>query len=55
MFCIASQEMKREDCGGYFQRVADPKGWMSVAARDEEIAGELERWMEEEVGRGVNG
>ncbi len=42
--------MKREDCGGNFQRVADPKGWMSVAARDEELVGKLERWMEGEIG-----
>lgn len=44
VFCAASPELKKQDCGGYFQRIADPKGWQSSLARNPELAEKLEEW-----------
>lgn len=49
MFCIASPDMKREDCGKYFQRIADPDGWQSTLAKDESLAERLEDWTQQEM------
>jgi retinol dehydrogenase-12 len=47
--CVAGEEMKREDCGKYWQRIADPNGWQSGAAKDLELAERLEKWTKEEM------
>jgi NAD(P)-dependent dehydrogenase (short-subunit alcohol dehydrogenase family) len=52
LFCIASQEMKREDCGKYWQRFADPNGWQSSSAKDMELAKKLESWTKNEMEKG---
>lgn len=52
VFCAAGNEMKREDCGKYWQRMMDPNGWQSGAARDEGLEGKLEEWTRGEMERG---
>jgi hypothetical protein len=52
LFCVASQEMKREDCGKYWQRFADPNGWQSSSAKDMELAKKLEIWTKNEMEKG---
>jgi retinol dehydrogenase-12 len=52
LYCVASEEMKREECGRYFQRVADPNGWQSATAKDEKLAEELEEWTKTEMVKG---
>lgn len=51
VFCAASPELKKEHCGGYFQRIADPKGWQSSLAKDPELAEKLEDWTMTEIKR----
>jgi NAD(P)-dependent dehydrogenase (short-subunit alcohol dehydrogenase family) len=49
LFCVASQDMKTEDCGGYFEifgRCGEPK-WLSGPAKDAELAGKLEEHTKE--------
>jgi retinol dehydrogenase-12 len=53
VFCVASPEMKKEDAGAYFQRIADPRGWQSGTARDAGLAEMLEDWTGEEMRRWV--
>jgi NAD(P)-dependent dehydrogenase (short-subunit alcohol dehydrogenase family) len=43
VFCIASPDMRREQCGMYFQRIAEP-GWQSKLAKDGNLATALEEW-----------
>ncbi|KAF1934709.1 NAD(P)-binding protein [Clathrospora elynae] len=52
LFCVAAPEMRREDAGGYFQRIADAKGWQSAMAKDEGIAERLEGRTGEEMASG---
>lgn len=52
VFCAASPEMKKEDCGGYFQRIADPRGWQSNMAKDLNLAMKLEDWTKEVMKQG---
>ncbi|KAF1843139.1 NAD(P)-binding protein, partial [Cucurbitaria berberidis CBS 394.84] len=52
LFCVASPEMKREDSGKYFQRIADPNGWQSGMAKDEKLAEKLEDWTRKEMAKG---
>ncbi|KAH3939649.1 hypothetical protein HBH70_224930 [Parastagonospora nodorum] len=52
LFCAAAKEMKREDCGKYWQRLADPNGWQSSAAKDLELAERLEEWTKKEMTKG---
>lgn len=49
VFCVASPDMKKEDCGKYFQRIADPNGWQSSMAKDEKLAEKLEEWTQQEM------
>jgi NAD(P)-dependent dehydrogenase (short-subunit alcohol dehydrogenase family) len=49
IFCAASPEMKREHSGAYFQRIADPRGWQSSAAKDVELAAKLEDWTRQKL------
>ena len=49
VFCAASQEMKMEHSGAYFQRIADSAGWQSSMAKDAELAEELEEWTRREM------
>ena len=51
VFCAASPDMKREQSGGYFQRIADPPGWQSGLAKDLELAEKLEEWTRGELKR----
>jgi retinol dehydrogenase-12 len=51
LHCVAGSEMKKEESGAYFQRIADPKGWQSGMATDAELAERLERWTGEEMRR----
>jgi NAD(P)-dependent dehydrogenase (short-subunit alcohol dehydrogenase family) len=50
VFCAASPEMKREQSGTYFQRIAEA-GWQSGMAKDIELAGQLEQWRKQEMWR----
>jgi retinol dehydrogenase-12 len=49
LYCVAGKEMKSEDCGKYWQRIADPNGWESSSAKDLELAERLEEWTREEM------
>lgn len=51
LFCAASPEMKKEESGAYFQRVADSGGWQSSMAKDVELADRLEKWTCEQMGK----
>ena len=44
VYCAASPEMTKEHSGAYFQRIADPAGWQSGLAKDENLAEKLEEW-----------
>ncbi|KAK8004865.1 hypothetical protein PG990_010902 [Apiospora arundinis] len=49
LFCVASQEMKADQSGGYFEihgRFGEPC-WQSAAAKDAELADRLEGWTRE--------
>ena len=48
VFCAASPEMKKEQSGTYFQRIAKP-GWESATAKDLKLAERLEMWTKEEM------
>jgi NAD(P)-dependent dehydrogenase (short-subunit alcohol dehydrogenase family) len=52
VFCAASPELKKENCGAYFQRIADPNGWQSSMAKDVGLANKLEVWTKEEMKKG---
>jgi NAD(P)-dependent dehydrogenase (short-subunit alcohol dehydrogenase family) len=43
VFCVASPEMKKEQSGTYFQRIAEP-GWQSGLAKNMKLAEKLEEW-----------
>jgi NAD(P)-dependent dehydrogenase (short-subunit alcohol dehydrogenase family) len=43
VFCAASLDMKREQSGTYFQRIAEA-GWQSGMAKDMKLAARLEEW-----------
>ncbi len=51
VFCVASQDFKEEQCGTYFQRIAEP-GWQSKLAKDAKLAVKLEQWTQEEMKKG---
>jgi NAD(P)-dependent dehydrogenase (short-subunit alcohol dehydrogenase family) len=51
VFCAASSDMKREQSGTYFQRIAEA-GWQSKMAKDMDLAAKLEEWTQEEMIRG---
>ena len=48
LFCAASPEMKKEQSGTYFQRLAEP-GWESGNAKNMQLAEKLEGWTREEM------
>jgi NAD(P)-dependent dehydrogenase (short-subunit alcohol dehydrogenase family) len=52
LFCAASPAMKKEDCGKYWQRLADPNGWQTELAKDMDLAEKLEVWTMEEMRKG---
>jgi retinol dehydrogenase-12 len=52
IFCTASPAMMREDCGKYWQRLADPHGWQSGLAKDMALAERLEIWTRDEMQKG---
>lgn len=52
VFCVASPELKREHCGAYFQRIADPAGSQSALAKDMDLAAKLEEWTKKEMKKG---
>ena len=52
VYCAASPEMKREESGAYFQRIADPNGWQIGMAKDVELAKRLEEWTGKEMKKG---
>lgn len=43
VFCVASPEMKANQSGTYFQRIAEA-GWQSRSAKDPKLADRLEEW-----------
>jgi len=53
LHCVAGRGMKREECGKYWQRVADPEGWQSGLAGDEGMRERLEEWTVGEMGRWI--
>ena len=48
VFCAASPEMRKEQSGTYFQRIAEA-GWQSGMAKDMVLAAKLEEWTREEM------
>lgn len=48
VFCAASLDMKPEQSGTYFQRIAE-SGWQSCAAKDLSLAARLEEWTTREM------
>ncbi|OAK93817.1 NAD(P)-binding protein [Phaeosphaeriaceae sp. SRC1lsM3a] len=52
LHCVAGPGMKREECGRYWQRMADPNGWQSAMAKDEKLAERLEEWTRAEMKQG---
>lgn len=48
VFCAASPEMRKEQSGTYFQRIAEA-GWQSGMAKDMDLAAKLEEWTKEEM------
>ncbi|KAH8895303.1 NAD(P)-binding protein [Thozetella sp. PMI_491] len=50
LFCVASPDMKKEQSGTYFQRIAEA-GWESESAKNIDLAEKLERWTEEQMGK----
>jgi NAD(P)-dependent dehydrogenase (short-subunit alcohol dehydrogenase family) len=48
LFCAASADMKEEESGTYFQRVAQA-GWQSKLAKDAALAQMLEEWTRKEM------
>ncbi|KAH7324840.1 putative carbonyl reductase [Stachybotrys elegans] len=48
VFCVASPELKQEECGGYFERIAQ-LGKESCKGKDAELAEKLEEWTLKEV------
>lgn len=48
VFCVASPQMKAEQSGVYFQRIAEV-GWQSRQAKDTTLAGKLEDWTKHEM------
>jgi NAD(P)-dependent dehydrogenase (short-subunit alcohol dehydrogenase family) len=51
VFCVASWDMKSEQSGTYFQRVAEP-GCQSGPAKCLELAERLEEWTQKTMGEG---
>lgn len=51
VFCVASPEMKKEQSGTYFQRIAEA-GWQSGNAKNVKLSDELEKWTAEEMKKG---
>jgi NAD(P)-dependent dehydrogenase (short-subunit alcohol dehydrogenase family) len=51
VFCAASPQMKKEQSGEYFQRIAEP-GWQSKMAKDVKLADELETWTRKAMEKG---
>lgn len=52
LYCVASQKMKREESGGYFEitgRWGEP-GWRSADAKDAGLAKRLEGWTRDAMG-----
>ncbi|OAL43457.1 NAD(P)-binding protein [Pyrenochaeta sp. DS3sAY3a] len=52
LYCVASPDMKRDEAGRYFQRIADPNGWQSSLAKDLKLAKRLEKWTQDEMTKG---
>ncbi|KAK6214105.1 hypothetical protein LQW54_004707 [Pestalotiopsis sp. IQ-011] len=53
LFCVASDDMKAEQSGDYFEifrRFGEPK-WQSAAAKDEKLADRLDQWTQDVMGR----
>jgi NAD(P)-dependent dehydrogenase (short-subunit alcohol dehydrogenase family) len=48
VFCAASPQMKKEQSGTYFQRIAEA-GWQSSSAKNAALSVELETWTEREM------
>jgi NAD(P)-dependent dehydrogenase (short-subunit alcohol dehydrogenase family) len=48
VFCLASPDMKSEQSGTYFQRIAEA-GWQSAKAKDMDLAAKLEEWTVEQM------
>lgn len=51
VFCAASPDMKRDQSGTYFQRIAEA-GWQSSKAKDVDLAAKLEEWTAIEMKKG---
>jgi NAD(P)-dependent dehydrogenase (short-subunit alcohol dehydrogenase family) len=51
LFCVASPEMRKEQSGTYFQRIAEV-GWQSAMAKDQDLAAKLENWTKKEIKKG---
>ncbi|RDW87377.1 hypothetical protein BP5796_03071 [Coleophoma crateriformis] len=50
VFCAASPDMKREQSGTYFQRIAEA-GWQSSMAKDVGLAAKLDEWTREAMSK----
>ncbi|KAH6616848.1 putative carbonyl reductase [Boeremia exigua] len=52
LYCAASADMRKEESGKYFQRIADPNGKLSSSAKDEQLAADLEKWTKDVLRQG---
>ena len=48
LYCAASQDMTADQCGTYFQRIAE-RGWDTKSAKDPELADKLQQWTDKEM------
>lgn len=53
VFCVASPQMKSDQSGVYFQRIAEV-GWQSKLAKDATLAEKLEDWTKTEMEKWLN-
>jgi len=50
VFCAASPEMRKEQSGTYFQRIAEA-GWQSKMAKNMDLAAKLEEWTRDKMNK----
>ena len=49
LYCVASPEMKAENSGVYFERIAKAGGMQSAKSNDMKLAEKLEDWTRKEM------
>jgi hypothetical protein len=52
VYCVASQDMKPEDSGSYYERIAKISCWASSMSKDLDLAAKLDKYTEDLMKRG---